>query len=386
VKSLDRSGLSRLERQHQAAYIKFARDVLAYAETRSPITVLDRAKWLACGEFGLFRLITPKAYGGNGFHLRQLALAMEGLGYGTRDLGFLFSLNAHLWTVLMPIITFGTEAQRRRYSHHLAAGICVGASAATELDAGSDIFSMKCSARREGDSYILNGRKVFVTNAPSADLFIIYATSNHSLGSSGISAYLVERDCAGLIVGSAVETIGLDGSVMAEICLENCRISLDQRLGSEGRGAEIFSYAMDLERALILTCPVGAMWRELEGAMHHARKRKQFGKTVDSFQCVSSRLVDMRIRLEISRLLIDHYIRLVDAHEPTGYLASMIKLYISESHIASSLDSLRTYGGYGYLRSGTAGVALQDSISGVLYSGTSDLQRVIIARGMGMRI
>src|SRR5262245_51606954 len=178
----------------------------------------------------------PHAYGGLGLSLTDLLAVMEGLGYGTRDQGLLFSLNAHLWTNSIPILQYGTDAQRAAYLPGLSNGELIGANAASEPDAGSDIFSLRTRAVRDGDSYVLNGTKMFVTNAPVADLFVSYATIDPALGPMGITAFIVERDTAGLTVSRRLHKMGLRTSPMAEVIFEDCRVPVGQRLGREGRG------------------------------------------------------------------------------------------------------------------------------------------------------
>src|SRR5688572_2915699 len=193
----------------------------------------DREAWRRCADFGVLGMPIPQEYGGLGLGLTELLAGMEGLGYGARDQGLLFSLNAHLWTNSIPILLYGTEEQRRKDLPPLCDGTLVGANAASEPDAGSDIFSMRTRATRDGSHYVLNGTKTFVTNAPVADLFVAYATVNPSLGVMGISGFIVERDTPGLTISRKLHKMGLRTSPMAEVIFEDCRVPVDQRLGRE---------------------------------------------------------------------------------------------------------------------------------------------------------
>ena len=213
---------------------------------------------------------------------------MEGLGYGSKDQGLLFSINAHLWATTIPIIEYGTEEQRRKYLPRLAAGQLVGANAATEPDAGSDIFALRTRAERHGDCYVLNGVKTFVTNAPMADLIVTYATIDPALGPMGVTAFVVERGTPGLKFGKPFDKMGLRTSPMAEVFFENCALPAAQRLGREGRGAAVFECSMEWERGCIMANCLGVMRRQLEQCIRYAQSRKQFGKPIGKATMIMS--------------------------------------------------------------------------------------------------
>src|SRR5262245_3963182 len=194
----------------QRAATEFARAALSEdVIERDRSSQFDRTAWIRCAEFGVLGMPIPHEYGGQGLGLTDLLAVMEGLGYGARDQGVIFSLNAHLWTNSIPILLYGTEEQRRRYLPGLCDGSLIGANAASEPNAGSDIFSMRTRAVRNGDEYVLNGAKTFVTNAPVADLFVAYATIDPSLGAMGVTAFIVERNAPGLEVARHLDKMGL---------------------------------------------------------------------------------------------------------------------------------------------------------------------------------
>jgi alkylation response protein AidB-like acyl-CoA dehydrogenase len=309
---------------------------------------------------------------------------MEGLGTGTRDQGLLFSLNAHLWTNSIPILMYGADDQRRKYLPPLCDGTFVGANAASEPDAGSDIFSMRTRATRDGSHYVLNGTKTFVTNAPVADLFVTYATVNPALGATGITAFIVERGTPGLTVSRHLEKMGLRTSPMAEVLFEDCRVPAAQRLGREGRGVPVFECSMEWERGCILASCLGVMRRQLDDCVKYARERKQFGKPIGKFQSVANRLVDMKVRLDTCRPLIYRIGALKDAKRDATTEAAVAKLHVSESFVKSCLDAVQIFGGYGYMTEQQVERDLRDSVGSTLYSGTSEIQRNIIARGLGL--
>ena len=203
-------------------------------------------------------------------------LIMEGLGYGCRDNGLLFALNAQMWAVQHPIMAFGTEEQRQKYLPPLCRGEFVGAHGMTEPDSGSDSFALSTKAERTDAGYVLNGSKTFVTNAPVADLFLIFATLDKSKGFLGITAFLVDKGTPGLSVGRPIEKMGLRTAPLGEVVLEDCAVPAAARLGREGNGAAIFNHSMGWERSCILASCVGTMQRQLERCIEYCKARKQF--------------------------------------------------------------------------------------------------------------
>lgn len=369
----------------QAAAIEFARaslggDMIA----RDRDGHFDRDAWKRCADFGVLGMPIPQEYGGLGLGLSDLLAVMEGLGYGTRDQGLLFSLNAHLWTNSIPILIYGTDDQKRRYLAPLSDGTLIGANAASEPDAGSDIFSMRTHAARAGDHYVLNGAKTFVSNAPIADVFVAYATVNPSLGTMGVTAFIVDRNTPGLTVTRHLDKMGLRTSPMAEVVFEDCRVPMAQRLGREGRGAAVFECSMEWERGCILANYLGVMRRQLEECVAHARNRKQFGQAIGKFQSVANRIVDMKVRLDTCRPLVYRIGALKDAQRDATMAAAVAKLHVSHSLVQSSLDAVQVFGGYGYMREQQIERDLRDAVGSTLYSGTSEIQRTIIAKGLGL--
>jgi alkylation response protein AidB-like acyl-CoA dehydrogenase len=326
----------------------------------------------------------PERYGGLGLGLSALLAVMEGLGYGTRDQGLLFSLNAHLWTNSIPILTYGTEAQRQRWLPGLCDGRLIGANAASEPDAGSDVFAMRTRAARKGDIYVLNGTKMFVTNAPIADVFVAYATIDPALGAAGVTAFIVERHAPGLSISPPLHKMGLRSSPMAEVVFDDCRVPAENRLGREGRGVSVFDCSMEWERGCILASCLGVMRRQLEDCVRHARERRQFGRPIGKNQSVANRIVDMKLRLETSRALVYRIGALKDRDENASLEAAMAKLHVSQCYVQSSLDAIQVFGGYGYMTDQGVEGDLRDAVGSLLYSGTTDIQRNIIARGLGL--
>jgi hypothetical protein len=369
----------------QDSAIAFARQALDYDVVAADATEQFNADaWRRCADFGVLAMPMPERYGGLGLGLSSLLAVMEGLGYGTRDQGLLFSLNAHLWTNSIAILRYGTEGQRARYLPGLCDGTLIGANAATEPEAGSDIFSLRTRAVRDGDSYVLTGAKMFVTNAQVADLIVAYATIDPALGPMGITGFIVERGTPGVTVSRRIHKMGLRTSPMGEVVFDEARVPVENRLGREGRGVDVFECSMEWERGCILASCLGVMRRQLEECVRHARERRQFGRPIGKNQSVANRIVDMRVRLETCRPLVYTIGALKDRDRPAMLEAAIAKLHVSRCFVESSLDAIQVFGGYGYMTEQQVERDLRDAVGSGLYSGTSEIQRNIIARALGL--
>jgi alkylation response protein AidB-like acyl-CoA dehydrogenase len=340
--------------------------------------------WVKCARMGILGLAVPVEYGGLGAGATTIAAALEGLGYGCSDNGLIFSLNAQMWACEHPIVQFGTEQQKRRYLPRLCDGTLIAAHGMTEPGSGSDAFSLTTGAARVADGWVLNGSKTFVTNAPDGDLFVVFASTNRALGFAGLSAFLVERDAPGLAIGSPFSKMGLRTSHLGELFFSDCAVPSDALLGEEGAGMAIFAASMRWERSLILASSVGTMRRQLERCLAFARERVQFGQSIGSFQAVSHRLAEMKLRLETSHLMLYRVAQLLDAGIATDLDAALTKLHLSEALVQSSLDALQLHGGYGYMTEAGLERDVRDALGSRIYSGTSEMQRNVIARHLGL--
>ena len=367
------------------AVIQFARK-----ELNDDLMVRDkdgtfcREFWNKCADFGIQGLPFPREYNGQGADILTTVLLMESLGYACKDNGLLFGINAQVWSVQMPIMDFGTEKQKSCYLSKLCSGEWIGAHAMSEPGSGSDAYSLSTSARLDGDYYILNGSKTFVSNAPMADVFVAFATLDKRKGFMGITAFIVEKTFPGVRVGNAIGKMGLRTASMAEVFFEDCKVPVENRLGCDGRGTAIFQDSMDWERACILAHFVGGMERQLESCVKYVKERKQFNKPIGKFQSVANRLADMKVRMETARLIL-YKAAWTKASEGKAPMESAIaKLYVSEAWVQSCLDAVRIHGGYGYTTEYEVERDLRDSVSATLYSGTSEIQRNIIANNLGL--
>ncbi len=340
--------------------------------------------WKKCAQFGIQGLPIPVEYGGGGADTLTTVCALEALGYGCHDNGLMFSINAHMWSSEIPIWSFGTEAQKRKYLPKLVSGEFVGVHAMTEPMSGSDAYSMLSRAEKKGDRYIINGSKTFITNAQNADMVIVFANLDPAKGAAGVSAFIVDKGTPGFTVSRKLHKMGLRTSPMAELSFQDCEVPVENLLGKEGGGSAIFTASMEWERICILASHLGAMQRLLETCVKYARERKQFGQAIGKFAAIANKIADMDVRLETGRLLLYKAAWLKSQGRHPLREASIAKLYVAEACVQSCLDSIQLHGGYGYMTEYQLERELRDAVSGTIYSGTSEIQRVIIAGLLGV--
>jgi hypothetical protein len=377
--------LTEEQRFLRASIVDFARrelndDVLE----RDKSGAFSQEGWRKCADIGLLGLPVPKDYGGAEADATTTLVALEALGYACTDNGLIFSVNAQMWACETPIVRFGTEEQKQRYLPGLCDGSLIAAHGMSEPGSGSDAFSLSTTARKQGSSYVLDGSKTFVTNAPESELFLVFGTIDKELGFAGVTAFLIERDAPGLTVGKPLSKMGLRTSPMSELFFDGCEVPEQNVLGRPGGGMLVFDASMTWERGCILASTVGSMERQLERSLAYAKERKQFGMPIGSFQAVSHKLVDMKLRLDTARLLLYRLGWLIDTGKPTALESALVKLYLSECYVRSSLDALQVHGGYGYMTEYELEREVRDAIGSRLYSGTSELQYNIAAKSMGL--
>jgi alkylation response protein AidB-like acyl-CoA dehydrogenase len=365
--------------------IKFARQELnENLIERDRNEEFSREGWEKCAHMGIQGLPIPTEYGGGGSDILTTVCALEALGYGCRDNGLIFSINAHMWTSEIPILLFGTEAQKRKYLPRLVSGAWVGNNAMTEPMSGSDAYSLRTRAERKGDGYVLNGSKTFVSNAPIADVLIVFANVDPTKGPAGVSAFLVEKETPGFSISRKLQKMGLRTSPMAELAFMDCEVPAENLLGKEGSGQSIFTASMEWERTCILAGHLGGMQRLIETCSKYARERKQFGQPIGKFQSISNKIAEMEVRLETSRLLLYKAAWLKKQGRHALREAAIAKLHVSEACIQTTLDAIQIHGGYGYMTEYEIERELRDAVGGTLYSGTSEIQKVIIAGFRGL--
>lgn len=363
----------------------------AKQELNDDVIERDRAQefrkdlWLKCGEMGLQGLPVPEEYGGAGLDALSTAISLEALGYGCQDGGLSFSICAHLLACVIPIINHGTEEQKKEYLPKLSNGTLIAVNAMSEPGSGSDAYNMKTRAIREGDGYRINGTKIWSTNGPVSDLAVLYAVTDPEKGYyGGTSVFLVPTTTEGFSKGQKFEKMGLRTSPIGEIVIEDMWVHESTLLGGEGAGTSIFTQSMEWERVCIGAKHCGTMQRLMEKSIDYAKEREAFGQKITSYQAVSNKIVDMKMRLEASRLLSYNAATRLDKARDVAIDACMTKVFVSEALIKTAMDTVQIFGGNGFTTDYEVERSLRDSIGGKIYSGTNEIQRNILAKWLGL--
>ncbi|MBF9030981.1 acyl-CoA dehydrogenase [Rhodobacterales bacterium HKCCE3408] len=339
-----------------------------------------RSRWTDLADQGLLRLGLAEDLGGDGQDLMTAAHVLHEIGVACRDNGLLLALNAQIWTIIRPIAEFGSDAQKYRYLPRILSGEWIGADAVTELASGSDAMALRTSAVRDGSDYVIDGEKAFIGMAPACDFALVFARTNPDAGSWGVSAFLMDMSEPGVRRGAEIDKSGLRTIPTGFLSFDGVRLPESARLGPEGAGSSIFARSSEWERQMIFASNVGAMKRQLSDCIAYANERSVFGRPIAQNQSVANRLADMRLRYETSLLMQRRAAWQMQTGTGTGAEAALTKLHISEAILASSLDAVRTMGGAGCLWDADAARDLRDAVGGVIYGGTSDIQRNIIAQ------
>lgn len=372
--------------------LKKRQDAIEFAERELNHNIAERERnnefpaedWKKCADYGFLGLTVPEEYGGTNADPLSILLIMEGLGYGCFDNGLPFSVNSQMWSFQPAILKFGTEEQKKKYLPSVVNGEQVGAFGITEVETGSDSYAMQMTATPVDGGYLLNGRKSYITLAPVCDLAVVFGSVDPELGRWGITSFLVERGMKGFSTSQVRDKMGMRTTPMGDLIFEDCFVPEENRLGPEGAGVSLFTTAMESERGYIFASQVGRMERMLDNAIEYARNRKAFGQSIGKFQSVSNRIADMKLKLELGKMLMYKVAWLEQNEMPLLMEAAMAKLYLSEIFVESALDNIRIHGAKGYVTEFEIERDLRDGVGGLIYSGTSDIQRNIIARLLGL--
>ncbi|HVK24122.1 MAG TPA: acyl-CoA dehydrogenase family protein [Actinokineospora sp.] len=341
-------------------------------------------KWKMVRESGITGLPFDEEHGGLGQDLLTTLYVLEGLGRGCRDGGLSFSLSTHMVSAGVPLQRFGSAALKSAHLPRIASGDAIGAHAITESDGGSDALRMRTKATRDGDDFVLDGSKTFVSNGPVAGLFVIYARTHPNGGPLGITAFLVERDTPGLHVGNSIAKMGLRTSPLCELFLDGCRIPATNVIGKPGTGFLVLDYVMKWEILCSFAITLGEMRHRLDKCVDYAREREQFGKPIGAYQAVSHKIADMKIGVETTaKWLYDTASKFAAGENITTDLA-ITKLIASEQNVASALAAVQIHGGNGYMAEYGVEKDLRNAVAGTIYSGTSEIQRNRIAAMLGV--
>jgi alkylation response protein AidB-like acyl-CoA dehydrogenase len=330
------------------------------------------------GAMGLMGVFVPEEFGGSGLDRVAYVAALEEISKVWASLGVIMSVNNSL--VCGPLVRFGTEAQKKRYLPRVASGEWLGCYALTEPAAGSDAGSIQTQAKRAGDHYVLNGNKVFTTNGSRANLAIVYAVTDPSSGKNGISAFLVERQTSGYVVDKIEDKLGLNASETAALRFENCRVPRENLLGHEGEGFRIALETLDGGRVGIAAQALGIAQACLEASLAYSQERKQFGEPIVNFQAIQWMLADMATEIDAARLLTYRAASIQQQGKNVTREAAMAKLFASEASNRAAYKAVQIFGGYGYIKDFPVERFFRDARVTTLYEGTSEIQRLIIAR------
>lgn len=329
------------------------------------------------GALGFMGIPFPKEYGGAGLDAMSYAIAVEELARVDGGAGVI--LSAHVSLGSWPIFAFGTEAQKKKYLIPLAKGEKIAAFGLTEPNAGSDAGGTETTAVLKGDHYVLNGGKIFITNAPKADTYVVFAVTTPDIGTKGISAFIVEKGWKGFYFGDHYDKLGIRSSSTAELIFDNVEVPKENLLGKEGQGFKIAMQTLDGGRIGIAAQALGIAQGAYEHAVDYAKERIQFGKPIGFQQAIGFKLADMATKLRCARMLVYSAAELKEAHEPYAAEAAMAKMYASDIALEVTNDALQIHGGSGFMKGMEVERAYRDAKITTIYEGTNEIQRVVIA-------
>ncbi|MBM3710081.1 MAG: acyl-CoA dehydrogenase [Actinobacteria bacterium] len=329
------------------------------------------------GKSDLFRLFVPEEYGGMGTGIFNVCLATEELSRGDLSVATSYAASG---LGFIPILVMGNEEQKKKYLPQLASGEKLAAFGLTEPEAGSDASSVRTRAVKEGNWYILNGTKQWITNGGEAEIYTIFASTNPERGARGISAFIVEKGTEGFEFGKKEDKLGIRASATRELIFTDCKIPKENILGSEGMGFIIAMRTFDQSRPAVGAQAVGVAQAALEEALNYSKVRKQFGQTISSFQAIQHMLADMATQVEAARALVYHAARVIDSGEKNiAKLSAMSKLFASDVAMKVTVDAVQILGGYGYMKDYPVEKMMRDAKITQIYEGTNQIQRSIIA-------
>ncbi|MGH3869342.1 MAG: acyl-CoA dehydrogenase family protein [Pseudonocardiaceae bacterium] len=341
-------------------------------------------KWKLIQECGILRLPFEERWGGLEQDLRTTMYLLEGLGYGCRDGGLNFSVSTHLVSTGIPIQTFGSAELKARYLPGICAGETIGAHAITEPDGGSDALAMRTRARRDGEHYVLNGSKTFVSNGAVADLFVVYARTHPDAGPLGLTPFLVENGTPGFQISNPISKMGLRTSPLTELFFHDCRVPAGNVIGRPGGGFIVLDHVMKWEILCSFVINLGEMEHRLERCINYASTRTQFGAPIGLYQAISHKIADMKVGLEVTRKCLFDAADAVTHKRDATIDVAIAKLVASEHNLASASAAVQIFGGNGYLVEYGLEKDMRNAVAGTIYSGTSEIQRNRIASMLGL--
>lgn len=360
---------------------KFSKEKLApRAEENDAKAEFSWENWRDLASMGLLGLPFPEKYGGSNASPLATTIAMETVAHAGADGGTTLAWGAHLILAGVPIWLIGTEAQKEKYLPKLASGEWVGGFGLTEPGSGSDAAGMRTTAERKGDRYILNGSKMFITNGPIGNLFIVFAVTDKKKGNKGISTFIVEKGMPGFSVGNNLKKMGNRTSTTSELYFDNCEVPAENLLGQENAGfVQIGKETMEWERSCMIAPLVGGMQFVLEQCIKYSKERKQFGQPISNYQAIQHKLADMKTMIDASRLLIYRVACMKEKAQRAMMEASVAKLFVTESAVKVASEAVQIFGGYGYIHEYPVERFYRDVRLSTIGAGTSEVQKMIIA-------
>lgn len=364
--------------------VRFARKELAPRAAEHDLEAkFDWESWRKLGEFGILGLHFPEELGGSGADVVTCVLAGEALGEAGICGGLALSYGAHTYLCADTIFAHGTDEQRQKYIPDLASGKKVGCMGLTEPDAGSDVASLRATAKRDGDSWVLNGSKMFITNGSIADVSLIYAKTNPAAGRAGISAFIVEKDTPGYTVSRNLHKMGVKGSPTSELAFDDCRIPTENLVGFENAGFLMAMRTVEWDRSTLLAPFLGSFQALVERCSRYAQERQQFDRPIAAFPAIKHKIANMKIFLEAARPLVYRIAWCKDNGKPVNHLeAAVAKLFLGDWSLEPTNDAMVLHGGYGYCHEYDVERLFRDSRLAPIGGGTSDIQKMIISRLM----
>ncbi|WP_417665372.1 isovaleryl-CoA dehydrogenase [Pseudidiomarina sp.] len=334
--------------------------------------------WRKMGDLGLLGMTVPEEFGGSGLGYLEHVVAMEEISRASASVGL--SYGAHSNLCVNQIARNGNQAQKEKYLPKLCSGEHVGALAMSEPNAGSDVVSMKLRADLQGDHYVLNGNKMWITNGPDADVLVVYAKTSPEKNSRGITAFIIEKDYPGFSTAQKLDKLGMRGSNTCELVFEDCKVPAENILGELDRGVEVLMSGLDYERAVLASGPCGIMQACLDIVVPYLHDRKQFGKAIGEFQLVQGKVADMYTRTNAARAYVYAVAQSCDRGETTRKDAAGAILYAAELATQLALDAIQLLGGNGYINEYATGRLLRDAKLYEIGAGTSEIRRMLIGR------
>lgn len=364
--------------------LKFARrEIVDRVQEHDLKSQFDFESWKKLGQFGILGLHFPEELGGAGADVMTSVLAAEALGEAGVDGGLTLSYGAHTYLCADTIFSHGTEAQKLKYVPKLATGEWIGCMGLTEPGAGSDVASLKTRAVRKGDTWILNGSKMFITNGAIADVAVIYAKTDPSAGHEGISAFIVEKGSPGFSVSRSLHKMGVRTSPTSELVFQDCVVPAENVLGYEGNGFMMAMQTVEWDRSTLLAPFLGSISFLIQRCCRYAQERHQFGRPIAKFQAVKHKIANLKIFLEAARSLVYRIAWCKDQGRPLNHLeAAVAKLFLGDWSLGPINDAMLLHGGYGYCHEYDVERVFRDSRLAPIGGGTSDIQKVIISRLM----